>query len=313
MSGERLWGWWTEWKLELLRDYLSAFTTASKSVSETTYLDLFAGTPGSRSRETREPLQSGAEIALEVDPPFTHLRLFELTRADELAADLGSRFPGRDLEVIQGDCNEELRAILAKGDLPPWAPTFAFIDPDGPDCWWSTLRTIAEFKQSTSKYKVELWMLFPHASMTRLLKKTGTLRPDFADRITRVFGTDDWQRIYKERVRGRIRPRAARFEYVNLMRWRVERILGYTYTHAYTVRTSRGPLYDMIFATDHSAGHRIMGDTYRKFAARFPQMAQEAKQRRSAQGVLFTVAPESAEYRHEPPLAPYGSPERRRT
>ncbi|MFH2071947.1 MAG: hypothetical protein ABIJ75_03740, partial [Actinomycetota bacterium] len=64
MSGGRLWGWWTEWKLDLLRYYLPAFANASKSVGTTTYLDLFAGVPGNRSRETGEPLQSGAEIAL---------------------------------------------------------------------------------------------------------------------------------------------------------------------------------------------------------------------------------------------------------
>lgn len=311
MSGERLWGWWTEWKLELLREYLSAFATASKSASETTYLDLFAGTPGSRSRETGKMLQSGAEIALEVDPPFTHLRLFELTRADELAADLGSRFPGRDLEVIPGDCNEELPATLATGALPPWAPTFAFIDPDGPDCWWSTLKVLAEFKQSASKYKVELWMLFPVGMFTRNLPLSGNARAADRDRLTRVFGTESWGLMYEARVEGGLDADGARFEYVNLMRWRLERELGYRWTHAFDVRNSRNAvLYSMIFATDNEAGHKIMNDTYRKFAARFPQMAQEARQRHSPQEALFTLAPDTPEYLHTPPLPPYGSPGR---
>lgn len=67
----------------------------------------------------------------------------------------------------------------------------------------------------------------------------------------------------------------------------------------------------MIFATDNAIGNKIMSDTCRKFANFFPQMAEDARRRQSRQGSLFTVAPESREYHHEPPLPPYGSPERR--
>lgn len=51
----RKWGWWTEQKLDVLGDYLAAFTTASTSAGATIYLHLFAGQDQnvSRSRDER--------------------------------------------------------------------------------------------------------------------------------------------------------------------------------------------------------------------------------------------------------------------
>jgi hypothetical protein len=37
------------------------------------------------------------------------------------------------------------------------------------------------------------------------------------------------------------------------------------------------PIYDMVFATDHEAGERIMTHLYKKAAEREPRMIQEAK------------------------------------
>jgi hypothetical protein len=46
----RSWGWWTEQKLDILGDYLAAFTTACKRAGQTVYLDLFAGQPDNVER-----------------------------------------------------------------------------------------------------------------------------------------------------------------------------------------------------------------------------------------------------------------------
>src|SRR5205807_2861248 len=52
----RYWGFWTRGKLDLLRRYLDAFTTASKNVHERIYLDLFGGQPANRERVTEADL-----------------------------------------------------------------------------------------------------------------------------------------------------------------------------------------------------------------------------------------------------------------
>ncbi len=75
----RYWGFWTRGKLDLLRHYLDAFTTASKRQSEILYLDLFGGQPRNRERLTNEDLDGAARIALTTaDASFSRLRFFEL-------------------------------------------------------------------------------------------------------------------------------------------------------------------------------------------------------------------------------------------
>ncbi len=64
------------------------------------------------------------------------------------------------------------------------------------------------------------------------------------------------------------------------MRWRLESILGYTFTHTLRLTNAQGtPLYDMIFATDHVVGNKIMQSVYAAAAARFPSMRREARAR----------------------------------
>ena len=71
--------------------------------------------------------------------------------------------------------NLEIHAALR--DLSPysWAPTFAFVDPNGPDVHWATLEALAGFKKE-GRTKVELWMLFSAGMFIRLLPIGGDVR-----------------------------------------------------------------------------------------------------------------------------------------
>lgn len=76
-----------------------------------------------------------------------------------------------------------------------------------------------------------------------------------------------------------------RAEFVNLLRWRLERHLAYRTTHALQiVNTSGVPVYTLVFATDSAPGDRIMGHVYGSTATRtIPAMrarAQASRQRR---------------------------------
>jgi hypothetical protein len=121
-------------------------------------------------------------------------------------------------------------------------------------------------------------------------------------------------------------PRNAREEYVNLMRWRLQHVLGYRRTHPLEIFNERGhSIYHMIFATDHPAGDRIMTDLYNAAADEFPRMRQEARRRRerlaeqgagvqSLFGEVFEVAerdasrrPREGLYVHSEPWFPYGT------
>jgi three-Cys-motif partner protein len=306
----RPWGYWTELKLQILSDYLDAFLTACQSQREVVYLDAFAGEGEGLSRVTGEVFQGSALRALEArghnGHRFTRLRYFEReTKAAALEARLRTEYPGRDIKVYGGDCNSRLRDALDElGDVR-WAPTFAFLDPDGLEVDWRTLEMLAAHKRG-SQYKTELWLLFASPAPMRVLGLRNPISDDAAHQITRLFGTTAWRPIHELRRAGELTAEEARDEFVNLMRWRLETALGYARTHPLHLKSERGvPLYHMIFATDNKAGDQIMSSIYVAAARAIPDMAREAREHRPGAQLslgLQTEAP--VQYTYEPPRQP---------
>jgi three-Cys-motif partner protein len=315
---ERPWGYWTEQKLSMLADYLPRFTTASKKARTTLYLDLFAGDVENVSRTTGEAISGSPKVALDTVPPFGKFILFELpAEAARLDEQLHKDYPGRDLTVYPGDCNLTIDQALC--DLAPMAsaPTFALVDQYAAEIRWTTLVKLAGFKRR-SPYKVELWMLFAPSMLPRGLGQDDPRHvARFADRITATYGTTAWQPIHDARQAGRLSAAEARYELVNLMRWRLERALGYKVTHTFEMKNTLGrPVYEMIFATDNAAGNRIMSHIYGLAAERQPRMREDAlaklqaiEEEKRGELTLFPPVPRlvkpAALYQHRPPEVPY--------
>ena len=276
----RPWGYWTEQKLSMLTAYLTAFTKASLRARRTLYLDLFAGQDRNLSRTTGEEISGSARVALNTEPQFTKVVLFELpAQAAQLEAALREEYAGRDFEVIAGDCNEQLGPVLSrlKRDGWDWAPTFALVDQQAAEIRWSTLELLCAFRRE-GKPKVELWLLFASSMLPRGLGvEDADAVERFADRITAMYGSEEWRDAYEARRRGLLSPAELRDELLNLMRWRLEKVLGYEVTHYFEMKNTRGmPIYNMVFASDHEAGDKIMKHTYGKAAEVRPQMQAEA-------------------------------------
>lgn len=347
-QGVRPWSFWTRAKLGILADYLGQFLTASYlRVDKFVYLDAFAGQGIGLDRLSGEVFNGSARIALDAKAPdgqgFTHLRYFETeSRAEELERRLRDDYPGRNIRVYGGDCNERLLEALAdlRKEGVAWAPTFAFVDPDGLEVRWETLKALADHK-SGYKTKVELWLLFATPGLMRTLTlpkpvadaslfdaleeqadpaadPAPALRHEDERRATALYGSEHWRAIYERRCDGSFGPTRAREEYLNLMRWRLEKTLGYQYTHPMLVKREDGvPLYHMIFATDHQAGNKIMQHLYTSAAQDLPRMAEEAKERKRAEATatdaptLFDTAGEeplpvgpAPRYEYKPPWPP---------
>lgn len=315
----RSWGYWSRLKLQMLADYLSKFALVSKTQSERIYLDAFAGEGTGVDRVTGEQFAGSARIALDAGDGagFTRLRYFERGhRAGDLDARLRADYPSRDIRVYEGDCNVAIPKALHELRQLNWAPTFAFLDPDGMELAWKTIVALADHKRgyrspSSTKpeYKVELWMLLPTSGIVRTLAlEEEKVTPADVARANRLFGTNQWRAIYDLRVTDAISGAEAREEYVNLMRWRLERDLGYRFSHPFALKNTRGgTLYHMIFATDNDAGTTIMEAIYRNAANQLPAMLQEARNRASGQQVLDLGPDQVAhgvDYHYEPPWKP---------
>lgn len=317
---KRSWGYWTRVKLGILEDYLPAFLNASKGkASEFIFLDAFAGEGHGRDRVTGSEFKGSARIALDVKEAggFTKLRYFEQgQRARELEEQLRRDYPNRDVKVYQGDCNDQIPIALDELEDVKWAPTFAFIDPDGMETRWQTLERIADHKRGyrskmgdKPEFKIETWLLFPTPGLMRTLILDGP-GPTTMDvrRATALFGADVWRRIYEQRKADKIDPATAREAYLNLIRWRLEKDLGYQSTHPLELKNMRGlTVYHMLFATDHPAGARIMSDLYSKAAREIPDMRKEAQDQQIGQlsmEIGSGAGKVDATYTYEPPWDP---------
>jgi three-Cys-motif partner protein len=315
-AAKRSWGFWTQSKLEILGDYLDGFLTASsKRARDAVYLDAFAGEGSGRDRITDEEFDGSARIAVgavaagESGFRFSYLRFIELSesRAREIRAEFERDFPGRDIDVVDGDCNQKLQELLATmPERLTWAPTFAFLDPFGIELHWQTISALADHKRNR-KYKVELFMLFSSPAIMRLAGSSPAKASlGYAERLGALFGCSDWEPIVDARRSGKIGGAQAREAFVNLMRWRIAHDLGYERTHVLEFKNASGtPIYHMLFATDNSAGDRIMEDLYAKAALRNQDMAEDARQHKAGLPTLFLTSEfDVPKYVPYPPVPP---------
>ncbi|MGO8871632.1 MAG: three-Cys-motif partner protein TcmP [Acidimicrobiales bacterium] len=289
------WGWWSEVKLQILKQYLEGFTTAvTGRSSEVICLDLFAGSYENWRRNDVGTFPGSAQLALATKPPFTRLAFFELTdEAAKLRSDIERAHPGDERwSVLAGDCNVTLPIALRRLEPYRWAPTFAFLDPRGLQVAWNTVARLAAWR-ADKKTKVEQWILLPEPALARVLGLQGAQGRRSAQRLDELFGTRDWIAIHQLRREGSISALEMRAEFVNLLRWRLETVLGYKTTHALQIINTAGhPVYTMVFATDSEAGDRIMSHVYDSAATStiptMQMMAQKARRRRreSESGVV---------------------------
>ena len=211
-------GRWTEEKLARLTKYLSSYTTIftcnPKAATLTTiYVDAFAGT-GYRSpskteastllvfedEEAKAFQRGSASIALETAPPFdAYLFIDEAPEhVHELEA-LKQKFPDKaeKVSVIQEEANTFLARWCKETN---WRTHRAvvFLDPYGMEVAWSTIEALAHTQA------VDLWILFPLGQgVNRLLTRNHPPPQAWADRLTRVFGTDQWRQFfYKPSLQG---------------------------------------------------------------------------------------------------------------
>lgn len=173
--------------------------------------------------------------------------------------------------VHSGDAHVSLRPALDQLANHRWSPTFAFVDPDGVEARWELLETLAAHKAATTK--VELFLLLASPQIVRIVNDQlddEALR-HAEKQVTALFGSAEWQPILRDRRAGKIGPDRTRDELTNLMRWRLERVLGYKFTHTLRLTNVQGvPLYHMVFATDHAAGDRIMSPSTPAPLSAFP-------------------------------------------
>ena len=206
----RFGGSWTEDKLDRVRKYLDAYTTALKykpskhKPFKLLYVDAFAGTGYRVDKDDCETIgglfdfpgiddlaKGSPRIALEIDNrPFDEFIFIEKepTRFKALEA-LRDEFPARaeQMHFINDDANAAVARLCRETD---WRGTRAvmFLDPKGMQVDWTTIEAVAATRA------IDLWYLCP-AGMGpgRLVTRDGNMPRKWQELHDRIFGEEEWR------------------------------------------------------------------------------------------------------------------------
>lgn len=207
-EGEDIIGRWSEGKLNLLAQYLKAYSvimnnqktsnnpTGRPWLREYYYIDAFAGSVRPRAKEDEQRYIDGSPIrALQTEPQFDAYWFIDVdSRRIERVERLREEFPNRIVEVRQGNCNEVLRNDIIP--LIPYASrrrAFVFLDPYGLQVDWETVKQLANTRTC------DIFVNFSVMGVTRLLPREQSPDPEVVEQLNRVMGSTDWiTQIYRE-------------------------------------------------------------------------------------------------------------------
>jgi len=199
----RFGGHWTEQKLLAVEKYLKAYMrlmTGNERASHfrKIYLDGFAGSGGRESagkeaslfedEDARSFTEGSAIKALSVKPAFDRYvfvdasprNVQKLESLKEAHSELSTR-----VEIVRGDVNEYV--LKWSHDLGPLDRALVFLDPFGMQVSWETLKALADTQ------KADVWVLVPLGQAIMRLLTKGEQPKQWADALTRFFGTDEWK------------------------------------------------------------------------------------------------------------------------
>jgi|ERR1051326_1425915 three-Cys-motif partner protein len=273
-------GDWTTQKLDSLRKYLTAYTTALKKTPfRLAYVDAFAGTgyrnnpkskitgqlaiPELKEEDSQEFLDGSARMALQVEPRFHKYFFIEQNRkrCKELEK-LKDEFPDKrdDINIKQEEANAYLQKFCRTID---WRSRRAvlFLDPYGMQVEWETIKAIGDTKA------IDLWILFPlGVAVNRMVTKDGEINELWKRKLDIMFGDTGWyEEFYRESVSQGFFGEKTRLEKVanfdTIGQYFVRRLKTAFYRVAENPRplyNSRNvPLFLLCFATGNAKGAPI--------------------------------------------------------
>ena len=190
-------GQWTVEKLDILRSYLDAYTTALKNQPfKLMYVDAFAGTgdisPPLADDDARAFIDGSARLAIDIDNrPFDRLIFVEkdTQRYNQLVT-LRQENTDRDIRTENADANVFLSNL--QENWRTWRGVL-FLDPFATQVEWATIEKIAGFNA------LDTWILFPISAIARMLpvsKNPDDISEAWADRLTKIFGDESWRGLY---------------------------------------------------------------------------------------------------------------------
>ncbi|MGB2613196.1 MAG: three-Cys-motif partner protein TcmP [Phycisphaerae bacterium] len=271
MSGVRFdqVGYWTEVKLNILRDYSKAYATIlskQKSIKHFAYIDGFAGVGTHISKSTGQEIEGSPSIALNLEPKFSHYHFIDMD--GQRAARLKTLAAGRtDVTVYTGDCNSILvDKVFPQCRYEDFRRAPCLLDPYELNPNWHVVKTAGQMKS----IEIFLNFMIMDANMNVLWRNRDKVPAAQIERMRAFWGDDSWQDAgYTTELGlfGDMETKAPNEAVVEAYRKRLQKIAGFKYVpEPMPMRNSNGAvIYYLFFASHNQAGNKIAGAIFKKY------------------------------------------------
>lgn len=291
-------GPWSEVKLNLVAEYLQAYSTIMNSqkikgwLAGYHYVDAFAGAVIAKAKgsnadeeETERYIEGSPLRALQIDPPFDAYWFIDRSRSrSRKLTELQLSCPDKDIRVHRGDCNEILRAqVIPHINYSSRQKGVVFLDPYGLQVEWATVAALA--KAGT----FDIFVNFPVMGITRLLKRVE--RPDEAalQEIERIMGDTEWVNgLYRPVIQPDIWGTKVMERDVIQAAWlaeqyakRVGSLFKYVSESIVMYNRRNAPLYSLFLASHKEVAVKIVNDITKKYERDRIGTAVPAKSRKA--------------------------------
>jgi three-Cys-motif partner protein len=194
-------GYWSEVKLDILREYAAAY---SKILSAQTkkhnldhiYIDGFAGAGVHRSREHGDLVTGSPINALNVKPPFKEYHFIDLN-GDKTAALKKLVGDHPTAHVHNGDCNKILiETVFPRVKYEDFRRGLCVLDPYGLNLKWEVMKLAGQMGT------IDMFLNFMVMDMNRnvLWRNPANVTPTQKARMNEFWGDESWLRAGYSKV-----------------------------------------------------------------------------------------------------------------
>jgi three-Cys-motif partner protein len=268
-------GYWSEVKLDIVRDYASAYSRiiAAQELPKLyhVYIDGFCGAGVHLARRTGDFVPGSPLNALNIEPPFRRYFLVDLDgdKVEHVRGLVGDR---DDVVLLQGDCNEVLLAqVFPQVKWEDYRRGLCLLDPYGLDLDWRLIKTAGEMRT------IDLFLNFPIMDMNRnvLWHDPEGVMPEDAARLTRFWGDDSWRKIaYRPSPQlglfGTPEVKVSNEIVVEAFRRRLQEVAGFKFVPEPLAMTNSigSVVYYLFFASQKGVAANIIKDIFYKHSRR---------------------------------------------
>ncbi len=269
-------GYWSEIKLDIVREYASAYTTIMSGLKKIRltyiYIDAFAGAGHHISRRTGEFVQGSPLNALNIEKPFHEYHFVDLD--DMKIGELEKIGQERDnVHVYHGDCNIVLaKEVLPRARYSDYRRALCLLDPYGLHLDWNVVKTAGEMKS------VDIFLNFPimDINMNVLKHNKDKVDEEQQARMDLFWGDDSWRRVgYEESDQQNLfgepdSVKVSNEKFERAFRKRLREAAGFKYVpEPMPMRNSNNAIvYYLYFASQNETGKKIVESIFRKYSQR---------------------------------------------